>query len=130
MKKALLKYPYQISTVQQDESLGGANLGGESTKELQGIDTSASTFYCEGPPRKFGVDIVPKESEEAEEAFLVEEQEAPEAETSYFEESDSPQKLPLLTPAPTLRDTSLQNPYKYVPNKLRYANEDWEIGRT
>ena len=59
------------------------NLSGEPTKELQGYikstGTSASTFYSEGSTGKCGVDLVPnKESE----AFLIEEQAAPEAETS------------------------------------------------
>ena len=95
------------------------NLSGEFTKALEGskksTDTSASTFYSEGSPRKFGVNIIPKESEEDGEAFLLEEQAGPEAKTSYFEEPDSPQELPLLTPAPTLRDVTNTSPTNYVP---------------
>ena len=55
--------------------MGALNSSGESTKALQGSNksTNASTFYSDASPRKVGVDIIHKESEEDERAVLVEE---------------------------------------------------------
>ena len=100
--------------------MGALSSSGESTKALRGsnksIDSFASTFYSDASPRNIGVVIIPKESEEHEGAFLVEEQAAPEAENSYFEERDSSRELSPLTIAPTLREITNLVPTNYVPS--------------
>ena len=80
------------------------NVSGESTKAFQDSNkspyTTVYTFYSDASPRRIYINAISNEPEEEEGAFLVEEQSAPEAETSCFEEPDSLPDLPFLTPAP------------------------------
>ena len=89
------------------------NVSGDSTKANRGStkspDSTASTFHSKASPRKIGVDFLPEredESEPQEEALVVEKQEEPDSERSYFEELDFPHKMPPLTHALILMDVT------------------------
>ena len=95
------------------------NLSGESALATLGSEESphctASTFISEESPRKLGINLFFKttdENSDEENVLTVEGQGIIQSESSFYEEPDSPYQMPPLQRAPVLRDATnspLQN---------------------